>query len=464
MKAVPQFAVTKDTGHHDGIAQNHGACWASLAMGADGLACALEFTEGQWSIPAAETGNPTGIAPFICIFGHACPLVFMVPASTTAAEQDYARLAQQLENSIMRWQPRLVVPVEHASILRTLAPSVTTYTLNTYGSPMPGEKNQALGLDTARAQFADLEQPLNLHPGHVLLVEMRPSGLLQPVAWLAHLSDQAPARRHKTLCTETFDGDNLPAVESRWALGYSNMANESSISLDKGSSPGGAALTLAFTSGFEYSGGGAVCRTPLVGDFDLRVGFSCTRRSLAAALELAVITVDPPPPGFSSMYRPDLKEKKTSLVFDVHGAPPYVSCECDEADGFRISWNRAYTLTRFVDEQVGTPPVRRTSTQSANHYNRYGSDIGPASTAAIEGELRLVRSRGFFASYVRVQGEAAWQCSGTLWNEQLPSQLYVRLAAKHWNKPSADGKPQTVPEHTVRFFNYVATCPAWSAA
>jgi hypothetical protein len=61
------------------------------------------------------------------------------------------------------------------------------------------------------------------------------------------------------------------------------------------------------------------------------------------------------------------------LVFDVHGTPPYVSAESDEAGGFRISCNTSYTVTDFVPRAnnsegtgqampglVHSPPIRTT--------------------------------------------------------------------------------------------------------
>ena len=128
------------------------------------------------------------------------------------------------------------------------------------------------------------------------------------------------------------------------------------------------------------------------------------------------------------------------MVFDVHGTPPYVSAECDEADGFRISWNTAYTATEFVSranssEGVGQPmPTARA--QSSNLYNAYGADTAPENwpQPLPWNSLRLMRQGHRFACFFQVMSTGPWRCAGEASHHGMPGAVHLRLAAKHWPK------------------------------
>lgn len=230
------------------------------------------------------------------------------------------------------------------------------------------------------------------------------------------------------------DDFSSPTLDAnRWVGGYSNLNNESVIRIGQG-------VHIAMQKGTLYSGGGIVTRQPVCGDFDAVVQFSATHPQPGTTLELAAITIDPPR-GTRIDRTKLLEPRDVSLVFDVHGAPPYVSSECDEADGFRMSWNRSYTVTRYNNDNPSKPVA-----QSDNHYNRYGEDVGNKATGAVAGWLRLVRNGSEFSSYFKYAEGDSWQCSGTQSNTNFGAQLFLRFAAKHWSKKGAPA-----PENIVSF-------------
>ncbi len=454
MVSTPIYALAGDGFHGAGQPRSLDVWWSALALGADGLACEISLNEGGWYCGPASASYL--LVDFLRMFGAACPLAVSLSASSTATVEQLRELAVLLKQGLCRHGVSLIGADAHVQSIDNPG-TLRLYTLNRYGDPVITSNRQALGLDAALRLFPTMALPGAPDGLHLLLSETRPSGVTVAEAWVvADFGNPAYSLLASVLLRETFDGARRAEVERQWSLGYSNLNNESQLSLQAAGSVDGPALQLEFPEGTLYSGGAAVLRMPVTGDFDARTGFSCSPINQGCTLEMAVITIDPPPMGWTEIDRQKLdpaipvNAKKISLVFDVHGTPPYVSAECDEDNGFRIGWNRSFTLTEFA-----VSPAR--GAQSSNLYNRYGADVAaPApdtAPRAVKGELRLVRRAGFFASFFRLTGETAWQCSGTLWNDQLPSQLFLRLGAKHWKKKDK------APAATVRFHDFELLSP-----
>lgn len=152
---------------------------------------------------------------------------------------------------------------------------------------------------------------------------------------------------------------------------------------------------------------------------------------------MAAICIDP---GYHHMDNSDLNTRNINLTFDVHGASPYASSERDEDDGFRCGWNNGFNLTK-VDYSW--------EASSVNMYNKYGRDVGIGDPDSPEGTLRLIRNGSVFSSYYKDKYNDAWVCSGVMLIQNMSDDIYLRLAAKHWNK---GGNPP--PENDVRFYRF----------
>ena len=454
MASLPIFALSGDCFHGTGQPRSLDAWWSALALGAQGLACEASLVSGIWY--CGDASSRYALLDFLRSFGSVCPLTVSLSVDSLATPEQVRELATLLAQGFCRHGISFIGADAHVQAIANPGP-LRIYTLNRYGDAAATSTRQALGLDAALRQFPTLTVPGAPSGQHLLLTEIRPSGLPVAEAWLVtdfgNPDFESPMAR---LLHETFDGAQRAEVEGQWSLGYSNLNNESQLSLQAAGSVDGPGLQLVFPEGALYSGGAAVLRMPVMGDFDARTGFSCSPVNQGCTLEMAVITIDPPPMGWTETDRQKLdpanpaSAKKISLVFDVHGTPPYVSAECDEDNGFRIGWNRSFTLTEFA-------ATATRGAQSSNLYNRYGADVAaPAADAGphdVKGELRLVRRAGFFATYFRQAGQTQWQCSGTLFNEQLPSQMYLRLGAKHWKKKDK------APAATVRFHDFELLSP-----
>ncbi len=218
-----------------------------------------------------------------------------------------------------------------------------------------------------------------------------------------------------------------------WSAGLSHLNGETRLYQE----PTGFRISIA--SGESYSGGALVTRFGVPGDFDAEVEFRVKSPQQATTFELAAIGIDPPYTG-ALHEKPEARD--VNLTFDVHGAPPYASSERDEDDGFRFGWNNSSNLTRILEDW---------SHASANMYNRYGRDVGSGRPHAewTQGRLRLVRSGQVFASYYTDATTVDWVCSGAGPVSAMPSEVFLRMGAKHWHKQ------QVPPANEVIFRNFL---------
>jgi len=215
-----------------------------------------------------------------------------------------------------------------------------------------------------------------------------------------------------------------------WAAGYSHINRDTVISQNDG-------LCIDIIAGGSYSGAAAVCLIPLHGRFDAQVGFYVGNPRQGTTFEMAAICIDP---GYHHMNNSDLDTRNVNLTFDVHGAPPYASSERDEDDGFRCGWNNGFNLTK-VDPNW--------EAASVNMYNKYGRDVGNGNADNPEGSLRLIRNGSVFTTYYKDKYNHAWVCSGSMLVQNMSDDVYIRLAAKHWNKGS-----NPPPGNSVRFYRF----------
>lgn len=235
--------------------------------------------------------------------------------------------------------------------------------------------------------------------------------------------------------SESFAGQQLDS--KRWSGGYSHINSETKTSVND-------ELIIDIAEGSVYSGGAAIALLPIHGDFDATVNFHVANPHQATTFELAAIAIDP---GYEHLNNTDLNTRNVNLTFDVHGAPPYASSERDQNDGFRCGWNNSFNLTKFGEKD---DPGKDADwiTASGNMYNKYGRDAGDGSTQNLDGELRLVRSGAIFNTYYRDKHNVEWVCSGSMLVQNMPQDVYLRLAAKHWHKVDP------APGNTVRFRNF----------
>lgn len=187
---------------------------------------------------------------------------------------------------------------------------------------------------------------------------------------------------------------------------------------------------IEITEGGSYSGAGLVLRSPIRGDFCAEVDFDVDSPASAATLELCVVNVNPG--GLARTWEDMFQEHP---AFDVHGGSPYVGTERDEHDGFRAICSRGSTIL--------TPGQQ-------NVYNDYGRDVGDAE--GMTGSLRLVRRGSAWSSWYRDHHNADWMCCGSLINESMNEELWIRMAAKHWSKNGA-----TPPACRFRFRRFSLT-------
>jgi len=199
-----------------------------------------------------------------------------------------------------------------------------------------------------------------------------------------------------------------------WSAGYSHDKCETAIHQDDG-------LNIDIKEGDHHSGGGLVSQLPIRGIFDARVMFTVRNAQPGTTFEIAAIAVDP---GYLYLDHND-RRIKYNASFDVLGAPPYVSSECNENNGFRCGWNNGFSLAQTDNSW---------NAYSFNMYNEYGRDVGKSVTENFTGELRLIRNGAIFSSYYREPSNNSWVCSGAMRVPGLGSDIHIRLAAKHWNK------------------------------
>lgn len=212
---------------------------------------------------------------------------------------------------------------------------------------------------------------------------------------------------------DDFAGERID--RSLWTCGYSHNNRDTTISQDDG-------LIIAIREGGEYSGAAAVTLHPVHDDFDARVDFYVEAPQQATTFELAAIAIDP---GRHHIDNGTLTGDKVNLTFDVHGAPPYASSERDEDNGFRIGWNNSYNITK-VDAEWRA--------DSVNMYNKYGRNVGNGSTDNRTGSLRLRRHGQVFTAFYKDAYNSEWVSSGSALVHNIGSDVFLRLAAKHWRK------------------------------
>ncbi|WP_448548883.1 glycerophosphodiester phosphodiesterase family protein [Thalassotalea fusca] len=249
-----------------------------------------------------------------------------------------------------------------------------------------------------------------------------------------------PSVEQQTPACPVFSEDfNGPSVNpTQWALGYSHDNDDTQISINDG-------LVIDIKQGGHYSGGAAVMKIPTHGDFDAQVGFSVAHPHQGTTFEMAAISINP-------------SYKKTNLTFDVHGAPPYASSERDEDDGFRCGWNNGLSVTNFILSSDDIKAAANSGSDyslwgepySSNIYNCYGRDVGYGKIDSPDGYLRLVRHKEVFNTYYRDKFNKAWVCSGSMLVTNLPDDVFIRLAAKHWKKKNPEP-----PRNTVVFKEFV---------
>lgn len=240
-----------------------------------------------------------------------------------------------------------------------------------------------------------------------------------------------------TVFSENFGGTKLD--QRYWNAGYSHINQETEIRVEDG-------LIIDIASGKKYSGAAAICTLPVHGDFDAIVSFRVRNPYQATTFEMAAIGIDP---GYPQMDNKKLDTRSVNLTFDVHGAPPYASSERDQNDGFRCGWNNSFNLTQFGDDSVNSTDAKWYAS-SVNMYNKYGRDVGNGSSDSLTGCLRLIRHGAVFNSYYRDRFNPEWVCSGTMLVSAMPTNCFIRLAAKHWDKL----KPEPAPDNTIKFWGF----------
>ncbi len=228
--------------------------------------------------------------------------------------------------------------------------------------------------------------------------------------------------------SDDFSGSKVN--QKRWAYGYSHVSRDATISQNN-------ALIISLTDGDEYAGAAALAINSVVGNFNVMIDFEVASPGQGTTFELAVIQIDP---GYHNMNNENLSRRKVNLTFDVHGAPPYASSECDEGDGFRIGWNNGPALASFDN---------KFNASSSNLYNKYGRDVGTGAQANSTGRLKLTRNGSLFSAHYQDQFNSSWVLSGISSVPTLCNEVFIRLAAKHWPK-----RGNSPPPNTVTFRHY----------
>lgn len=238
---------------------------------------------------------------------------------------------------------------------------------------------------------------------------------------------------------DDFAGDSINRAQ--WTAGYSHANTDTKIFQHDG-------IHIEIQEGGSYSGAAIVTAIPIHGDFDAMVDYEVASPHQGTTFEMAAMGIDP---GYYNIDNSHLSGTKVNLTFDVHGAPPYASSECDEDDGHRLGWNNGFNLTKIGDVRVtdGEVSVDSWSAASVNMYNKYRRDVGKGAHAGSKGRLRLRRSGSIFTAYYQDEETSVWVCSGTALVQNLRDDVFIRLAAKHWKK-----KNPHPPGNAVTFSNF----------
>jgi len=251
-------------------------------------------------------------------------------------------------------------------------------------------------------------------------------------------------RPHFCTFTDNFAGESINRAQ--WTAGYSHANSDTKIYQKDG-------VHIEIQAGGSYSGAAVVTVIPIHGDFDASVEYQVASPHQGTTFEMAAMGIDP---GYYNIDNQHLTGTKVNLTFDVHGAPPYASSECDEDDGHRLGWNNGFNLTKIGDVRVAGDKVSVDpwSASSVNMYNKYRRDVGKGAHAGSKGKLRLRRSGTIFTAYYQDESTPVWVCSGTALLQNLRDDVFIRLAAKHWKK-----KNPAPPGNHVTFYNFYLAQP-----
>ncbi|WP_326532745.1 hypothetical protein [Pseudorhodoferax sp.] len=206
-----------------------------------------------------------------------------------------------------------------------------------------------------------------------------------------------------------------PELDPHWVGGHLNRSAELRLRVEQG-------LRFAFDAGREYASAGVVLRDPLQGSFRAELHFEVQGPAPGTTFELAAIQVAPP----ATTGLPPDQFEPAHRVFNVHGAPPYVSSEFDEDDGWRIGWNAG-------DRQGGWHA--QDDWHADNQDNRYGRNVGGPFTGPASGWLSLERlADGSWRSGGRLTDAAEWLPTGQRDHTIAQGPVHLRIVAKHWVK------------------------------
>ncbi len=231
----------------------------------------------------------------------------------------------------------------------------------------------------------------------------------------------------KLVWEDSFAG---PEPGPHWVGGLLEPSRKLRVSLGDG-------LLISMERGGRYASGGLVTVKPVDNDFAAEVAFSVSNPQPGSTLELAAIKGPVP---VNTVLKPE-HTSEGSAVFNVHGTPPFVSCEFDEDDGWRHSWNRG----------VGDDP--------ANVYGQNTKRNGYVDR--VHGWLWLERRNGhhWLARGRHLETEP-WIDLRTrdgkdLEVDFLDGPVHLRLVAKHWRKlDRGDGSTPEAPPNQVSFKHF----------
>lgn len=456
---VELSATTGDTRRIDEINASElamldaGCQFRSTELNADNRPTGKRGDDLPWLGAAAKQRNVTHstLRDILRMFGRRCEILLLLPENMLVIHVSnvvdvitdtglshrvtVAGSAEQLKNvpapiarALLTIDPLASITIAHELEARTvIAPFMSAFDSGTNLAPALLSELMA-AIDAANLALMlslDANQPAP-PPAYkdALWVSSPITALLAPAVLATAEVITSPA----LMIHDDFKGSKID--QDIWNAGYSHINQDTQIYQQDG-------LHIVIRSGGVYSGAAAVCHLPIHGKFDARIGFYVENPHQGTTFEMAAISIDP---GYFHIDNSDLDSRSVNLTFDVHGAPPYASSECDENDGFRCGWNNGFNLTRIDADW---------NADSVNMYNKYGRDVGSVSIELNRGELRLVRNGAIFATYYRDAHNRAWVNSGAMLVHNLSTDIFIRLAAKHWVKQNPEP-----PNNHVTFYNF----------
>ncbi len=406
------------------------------------------YPEGHASTPWAGSGRnrPLRYMPLartLQVFGRRTSLLLLLQ-KTTARESATTKILNVLKQFGLLTRARLVGNIEQCKTLSDLGfKGSFLIDLTSYTGITPSLEDQLSVLDfdgliVDSEEFGNTHQRLETLPalkdktfnwvieGYTPCVQAIEKGCMV----ISHdvLTSVEALSPPATVFKDSFAGKQID--RSQWTAGYSHVNTDTEISQQDG-------IHISIKEGGAYSGAAVVTTIPVHGDFDATVEYEVASPHQGTTFELAAIGIDP---GYYNIRNEGLTTRKVNLTFDVHGAPPYASSECDEDDGHRLGWNNGFNLTKIDDDW---------SASSVNMYNKYRRDVGAGASADSTGKLRLKRSGSVFTAYYQDSETNVWVCSGSALLQNLGDDAFIRLAAKHWKKKN----PQP-PGNKVSFYNF----------